>query len=196
MACTNHPAISDDIQVCATCSKPFCRNCLIVFQGKRICGGCKNERIRAVQSGMAGGIGELEYATLSRRFSAMFLDGLVVGVPLQILGFAVAAMSGPTPDVATSVLMLAITGLQLVVPFVYEGVMVSNSGQTLGKKWTGIKVVQADGSAVTGGQSWKRILVKTLISGTCLLLGYITAGFNKEKKTWHDSFAKTRVVRA
>ena len=191
MSCTNHPAVVDNLRPCERCSRPFCPNCLIVFQGKRLCGPCKNERIRAVQSGTPEG--ELQLATVGRRFGAVTLDSLVMMVPVFFLAFfiAFAAASVFSPD---SPAFGVINLLVYAVPIAYEGFFLSGTGQTPGKKWLGLKVVNPDGSDISNGQAWGRATGKTLIN-LCMGIGYLPALFTKEKTTVHDVLAKTRVIR-
>ncbi len=189
MSCTNHPAVVDNLRPCERCSRPFCPNCLIVFQGKRLCGPCKNERIRAVQSGTPEG--ELQLGTVGRRLGAVWLDGLVMMIPIFLLIFGLAATGIVNPDSpAFGLINLLVYG----VPIVYEGFFLSGSGQTPGKKWLGLKVVNPDGSDITTAQAWGRAVGKTLIN-LCFGIGYIPALFTKEKTCVHDMLAKTRVIK-
>ena len=79
-------------------------------------------------------------------------------------------------------------------PILYEGFFLSRGGQTPGKKYLGLKVVNPDGSDISTGQAWGRALSKTLIN-ICLGIGYLPAFFTKEKTCVHDILAKTRVIR-
>lgn len=189
MSCTNHPAVVDNLRPCERCSKPFCPNCVVVFQGKRLCGPCKNERIRAVQSGAPEG--ELQLGTVGRRLGAVWLDGLVMMIPLFIIIFGTAA-SGMVSAESPAFGLLNL--LFYALPIVYEGFFLASSGQTPGKKWLGLKVVNPDGSDISSGQAWGRALGKTLIN-VCAGIGYLPALFTKEKTCVHDMLAKTRVIR-
>lgn len=77
---------------------------------------------------------------------------------------------------------------------VYEGFFLSSTGQTLGKKWLGLKVVNPDGSTISTGQAWGRAVGKNLMN-FCFGIGYLPALFTKEKTCVHDLLAKTRVIR-
>ncbi|MEO8360076.1 MAG: RDD family protein [Vicinamibacteria bacterium] len=191
MSCTNHPAVVDNIQMCERCSKPFCRNCLIVFQGKKLCGDCKNQRIRAVQSGAPEGT--LQLATIGRRWGALWIDTFVIMIPLffvLVVFIFAAGRAGINPGATGNLMNIGF----YVVFIAYEALMVSSSGQTLGKKWLGIKVVNPDGSDVSASQAWGRAAGKVLIN-LCFGIGYLLAIGDKEKKTLHDRLAKTRVIR-
>lgn len=189
MACTNHPAVIENIQPCDRCSLPFCSNCLVVFQGKRLCGPCKNERIRAVQSGRPEG--ELALATVGRRLGALWIDGLILFIPLWAVMFGIFASGVAAPDSpALGLLNIFFYG----APIIYEGLFLSHGGQTPGKKYLGLKVVNPDGSDISTGQAWGRAVGKTLIN-ICAGIGYLPALFTKERTCVHDSLAKTRVIR-
>jgi uncharacterized RDD family membrane protein YckC len=83
-----------------------------------------------------------------------------------------------------------------VVNLLYEGMMLQARGQTLGKMALGIKVVTPDGEDISPGQAWGRALVRVIFNALqyISLVNYLPAFFSQEKKTVHDSVAKTRVV--
>ena len=110
---------------------------------------------------------ELQYtlAGLGSRFLALLLDVLVevaVGAPLLGL-LALLGMS-------TTVVGIVFLALYLVAFFVYDiAFEVWGAGRTPGKRWTGIRVVMADGQPVRFGASAARNLMR--IVDQYLLLG-------------------------
>jgi uncharacterized RDD family membrane protein YckC len=202
-ACPNHPT---DFQTrrCSRCGRAFCKNCLVLLRGSYFCADCKTEQVRDVQSGTDASVPE--YASVGRRFGALFVDGLLQGVvswailiPLMLALPSLAAAveadpNGPAPSGAAIGLMLVVYGVLFTIPVVYEGLMLSRNGQTLGKMALGIKVVTADGGDISRGQAWGRALMR-LVLNFCLLIDYIPAMFTPDKKTIHDMAAGTRVVR-
>ncbi len=189
MSCVNHTEVMDHTGPCERCSLPFCPNCLVVFQSKQLCGPCKGERIRAIQSGTPEG--ELRIASVARRFRAVWVDGMVLLIPLFLLAFAV----GATGLMAPGSPMFGLTNIVIyVAPIFYEGFFLRRTGQTPGKKWLGVKVVNPDGSDISSGQAWGRAAGKTLVN-FCLGIGYLPAFFTKDRTCVHDILAKTRVVR-
>jgi hypothetical protein len=46
--CLNHEE-APSVQTCPDCGEAFCARCLVEFQGLRLCGPCKNYRVRKVQ---------------------------------------------------------------------------------------------------------------------------------------------------
>jgi uncharacterized RDD family membrane protein YckC len=63
----------------------------------------------------------------------------------------------------------------------------------LGKMAVKIKVVGADGSPIGYGRALGRAFAEVL-SGICFYIGYIMAGFDKEKQSLHDKICSTRVI--
>jgi uncharacterized RDD family membrane protein YckC len=68
-------------------------------------------------------------------------------------------------------------------------------GQTLGKMALKVRVVRPDGSPMSTGQVWGRVVMRTVL-GCLWIVDYIPAFFTQEKTTLHDMIAGTRVVDA
>lgn len=70
------------------------------------------------------------------------------------------------------------------------------SGQTIGKKLAGIRVVRsADGQPLGWSIAWLRHLCSNL-SGMAFGLGYLWMLWDRERQTWHDRLSSTVVVPA
>ena len=50
MPCANHPDAPEAAR-CAGCANPFCANCLVVLEGRSLCGACKAQAVRQVERG-------------------------------------------------------------------------------------------------------------------------------------------------
>ena len=117
-----------------------------------------------------------------RRFAAAFLDGLGLGILNGIL-MAMIDNSNAASGIST------LLGLAYFTYF--EG---SASGQTLGKKALGIRVIDLrTGGPIGYGRAFIRY-VGRFVSAIVLLLGYLWMLWDKEKQTWHDKFAGSVVV--
>ncbi|MEY9947775.1 RDD family protein [Kitasatospora sp. GAS1066B] len=87
-----------------------------------------------------------------------------------------------------------------VLYFVYDGVMISRDGQTLGKKAMKVRAAMlSDGSSPTSSAAWTRAAVYTLPAVICCGLWWIVDGmfgvFDKPyRQCVHDKAAKTVVV--
>jgi uncharacterized RDD family membrane protein YckC len=194
MACTNHPAVSVGLVRCRRCGQGFCRNCVVALRGQYYCARCKSDQVRDIQSGTEAGV--LELATIGRRFGAQTVDGLVFGLvilPFYIFLFLAGGGAAPSDPSVGLTALLTIGTAALV--FVYEGLMLSSRGQTLGKMAVGIKVVTPEGQDISAGQAWRRALVRQVFFSYFALVNVLPAFFTKQRTPIHDLAAKTRVVR-
>lgn len=125
------------------------------------------------------------------RFGADLIDSLVVYTPVGMLAMAAGAVLGSN----RSPVGLINTVGGLLAGCVYYTWMTAATGQTLGKKACGLKVVRDDGGPLSAGQSFGRFCAYSLSYLTCTI-GFMMAGWNDEKKALHDYAAGTRVVRS
>jgi uncharacterized RDD family membrane protein YckC len=127
------------------------------------------------------------------RFVALFVDGLIIGVPAGIIiGILVAVVGKDATGVILVLYGLYI--LAVVAYFVYF--WTQRDGQTIMNKALGIKVVKTDGSPITVGTAIVRYvgyIVDSIIFG--LPIGYIWAAFDPNKQAWHDKIAGTYVIK-
>ena len=115
------------------------------------------------------------------RFFAMTLDGLVLLVPFMVTAVATGVSTGRT--VFWLLFMAYFTLL--------EG---GPSGQSLGKRACGIRVVDLlTGEPIGRGRALIRALGR-LVSFVAFLLGYLWMVVDREKQTWHDKMARSVVV--
>lgn len=116
-----------------------------------------------------------------RRFAALFVDGILLGITTAILVAILGSAGGR-----------ALNTLVSLAYFTYfEG---SPSGQTVGKRALGIRVIDFGGGGSIGhGRALIRWLGR-IVSGLVILLGYLWMIWDKEKQTWHDKFANSVVV--
>jgi len=119
-------------------------------------------------------------ASFGRRFVAYLLDSILIGIVYGIL-YAI-----------NTSLAYTIALLVGVVYFSYfEG---SPSGQTIGKKAFGIRVIDFRAGGPLGyGRGFIRWLGR-ILSGILCALGYLWMLWDKEKQTWHDKLATSVVV--
>ena len=115
------------------------------------------------------------------RFAAWFLDGLVLLVPLFVLVIAVGPSAART--------------LYLLVSAAYFTLMEgSPTGQTLGKRLCGIRVIDLRvGGPIGPGRAFIRWIGR-FVSGFVFFLGYLWMLWDPQKQTWHDKMANAVVV--
>ncbi len=115
------------------------------------------------------------------RFGAWFVDALIVG----IVGFVIRLAIGPAAG--------GLIGLVLGVAY-YGYLEGSNSGQTIGKRALGIRVIDFNtGGPIGFGRAVIRYFGR-IVSAIPCLLGFFWMIWDKEKQTWHDKFATDVVV--
>ena len=194
MNCVNHPGVVEQVYACSRCGNPFCTDCLVTLQGRRYCAVCKAEQLTDIQSGVD--TYTLPLAGIGRRFAAVWIDGLILGIPAFIIGFLLVlpTMEGGQNQPPPTFNWLTWAGLPVYI--IYEGLMLSYKSQTLGKMALRIKVVQPNGAPISKGQAWGRSIVRALFVSFLALINYVPAFFTKEKTCIHDMAAKTRVILA
>ena len=195
MSCTNHPDVIEGLKTCARCSRPFCPSCVVDIRGETYCGECKEEQVKDLRSGVD--TGSLPLASIGRRFGAVIVDWLIVGIPLTLLNIAILFSldySLLDPENQAPFVTQFLLGLPwLVVWVLYEGLLLKARGQTVGKMALKIKVVTLEGENISGGQASTRALARALLN-YAYIIDPIPALFTKEKLCVHDMLAKTRVV--
>lgn len=124
-------------------------------------------------------------ASFGRRLVAALLDGLILGVVGGILGASLGDSDRSTSN-----------GLGVLLGILYYTYFEGSTGQTLGKRALGIRVISLEGGGSIGyGRAFIRY-VGRIVSTIPLLLGYLWMLWDREKQTWHDKFAGSVVVPA
>ena len=136
------------------------------------------------------------------RALARLIDGVILSIPSMILLVPLAIMLGVagrtgrvTPFGPAALMMQGVFFLiSGAVSAAYETYFVSTRGATPGKMALGLKIVRTDGSPLPVGLAFGRYLAQ-MLSGF-LLIGYLMAAFDTEKRSLHDRICGTRVVYA
>ncbi|NED15347.1 RDD family protein [Streptomyces sp. SID9124] len=167
-------------------------------------------------------LGTVEIASMGRRLGARCLDGLIIGVIYTIFSFIGLAgalgLAKSTDDcgspmdagydkcvndasmgfIATMFGMLAIL---VLITLLYEWLMISLMGATLGKKILGLKVVKENTGLNPGlGAGFIRWIIPIVGAFLCYIgaiLTYLSPFFDNSGKLqgWHDRAAGTLVVK-
>jgi len=141
---------------------------------------------------------ELELAGRAVRLGAALLDGLVVAVlvylPLIVGGAFSSVGADGMPRFSGMAGLLALAGLAVWIYFTI--VYVSRNGQSIAKKWLGIKVVRTDGSPASLGRIWWLRNVVNGLLGVIPFYGLVDALliFSDSRQCIHDKIADTIVV--
>jgi uncharacterized RDD family membrane protein YckC len=120
-----------------------------------------------------------ERAGFGLRLAAYLIDAIVLGIVWGVIAVAI----GSTGYIIGWILSIGY--------FIYlEG---GESGQTLGKKATGIQVRAVDGGPLGYGRAFLRY-IGTIVSTIPIYLGFFWMLWDADKQTWHDKIANSVVV--
>ena len=134
---------------------------------------------------------EPQLATRSSRLGAVIVDQLFVMIPLFV-----GILLGSLVDKDWGAVLFG--GVAAVFVLCYQLYVLTEHGQTFGKRMMGIKVVRMDGSAVGLGRLLVlRNVVPALIgSATCNVFSLVDslAIFAESSRCLHDYIADTKVI--
>ena len=144
-------------------------------------------------------------ANRSTRFVAAIIDGFILGIPLGIVGLILGVIMvnmGISQGIVANLILSAFS-LVLGVGFfaLINGKLLSEQGQTWGKKIMDIRIVKNDGSRA----SFQDILLKRYLPIWVLGLIPVIGGllsivnavliFRENRKCLHDDIAGTKVIK-
>ena len=174
-----------------------------------------------LNQGLVTGAQSVELAERGTRLVAASLDGLLITLPLlPMVALGIYVMSrmlktmgeGRIEDPARLSALASLDGmawwpLAIGLGFfaacgivVYQWILISRTGQSLGKKWTGIRIEKIDGSRVTFGtgvvlRNWvPKVMGAVPYLGMLFHLVDCLFIFREDRRCLHDHIAGTRVV--
>jgi uncharacterized RDD family membrane protein YckC len=125
----------------------------------------------------------MQYAGFWKRFVAIFIDSILLGIVNGIVGSVISH------QIITTIVVIVVGAGY----FIY--LESSEKQATLGKMVMKIKVVSLEGNRIGPETAAIRYLGR-ILSSAILLIGYFMAGFTEKKQALHDIIAKTLVVNA
>jgi uncharacterized RDD family membrane protein YckC len=183
-----------EVRYCVECGQAWPPEELARFGDQLVCSNCKLAYAQKLREGVPSA-GTFIYAGFWIRFLAVLIDGVILFVAGMVVQMPFARM------LTSRRLGQALTALGLVylidmaIGATYEGVFVSRFGATPGKMALDLKVVRPDGTPLSLGRAVGRYFAK-MVSAITLLIGYIMAGFDSQKRALHDMLCDTRVIKA
>lgn len=181
---------------CSECGRSFSTGEMVVFEGRHICAECKPRFVQRVREGALTPT-TIRFGGFWIRFLARLVDGLILSIAnaLLMIPFGALTMLEPTdqasPLFAIGYCVLVL--LQLAVGLSYSVGFVGAKGATPGKMLLKLKIVTPSGGKVSYARALGREL-STYLSAIVLMIGYIMAAFDDEKRALHDHVASTRVI--
>lgn len=148
---------------------------------------------------------QLTLASRLRRLSAVVLDTVIIGLPLSavMIGYddeisaGLYRVNGPS---SSFLVALGIAGLLVLALCVYQLWLLHRSGQTLGKKLLGIKIVRPDGTRAGLGRILGLRYGVPMLLSVVPYIGWLFTLidplfiFAEDRRCLHDRIADTIVV--
>jgi len=176
-----------------------------------------------VNAGVSAGARGAEPAGRGTRLTAATLDGLLISVPLlpllavglyygvrtqlEVVRVGIGENPSEVPSFGSPELTILLAGAA-VIGFVgvlgiaiYQWTLIARTGQSLGKKWTGIRIERIDGSRITFGtgvvlRNWvPKVMGAFPYLGMLFHLVDCLFIFRQDRRCLHDLIAGTCVVR-
>lgn len=133
------------------------------------------------------------YAGFLRRWVALLIDTLIIGVPVVALYSLFVLLLPGSAGADDAAGPFAYLLWLLAAPLYFAGMECSAKQATFGKQAMGIKVTDLDGRRLGVGRALGRWAAAALSHAT-LYLGFLMAGFTERKQALHDLIAGTLVV--
>ncbi|QTA86847.1 RDD family protein [Desulfonema magnum] len=171
---------------CSECARAFPRDDMIRYGDSWVCSSCKPAFFQKLKEGMNVG-NDMRYAGFWIRFGAKIIDGIILGVLNSFLSDLAQIAESPF-------LPIHLFLLQIIIATAYTTWLLGKFGATIGKMACKIKVVTDDGGKISYARAFGRYFAE-ILSSIMLLIGYIMAAFDEQKRTLHDRICNTRVIR-
>lgn len=149
------------------------------------------ERAEAIHIETDGGIDfDPDLASYGARFVGLVIDNLIVAL-CMVPGLVLVAV-GSTPLVIVGLLLMVVGFGAATVLYARA---VASTGQWIGNRVTDTKVVDArNGRSIGAGEAGLRFVLRYFVS-PILLIGFLMALGNSERRAFHDHVAGTVVTR-
>jgi len=187
---------------CDECGRSFPVDEMIRYGESMICATCKPLFFQKLKEGSLALT--VHYAGFWIRLVAKIIDGIIVGLVNAVFSFIASfaiTMIFMSSSLEQATFHPGIIGLnilvglfQLVTDAAYDTYFVGKYAATPGKMACGIKIITADGGKLTYLRAFARHFAEWL-SKLTLGIGYIMAGFDREKRALHDHICNTRVIK-
>jgi uncharacterized RDD family membrane protein YckC len=186
------------VLACTQCGRALAQSELVHIAGNWVCADCKPAFLSRVMASGAPVTSKWHFGGFWIRVVARFIDGLILGIAQACIALLFFGTFGAQffPGVTRSASigpLLAFQFFSYAIAILYDVLFLRYQGATLGKMALGLRVVRSDGESLGWGVAVGRYFMY-IVSGIILLIGYIMAGFDNEKRALHDRVCDTRVI--
>ena len=137
----------------------------------------------------------MEYAGVALRFVAVLIDGILLLVLLLVLALVFGQWYSTTENSAHTVGVTAEGWWPLLVALAYYVGSETMTGQTIGKRAVGLRVVDVSGDPIGLGQALVRNVLRVVDAFLFYLVAAISVWSSAERQRIGDRVANTVVVR-
>lgn len=188
---------------CSFCGKAVLEEDLISISDRAVCAICKPVFLQQIREGVVPSFGPT-YGGFLPRVGAKVVDmvimaviGLMTSMGLGFLVFGTPSVAfNPLPGMESwryDLFQNSMTVLQFLLSSCLFAWMMARSGSSPGKRIFGLRVIRADGGRLTFLRGLARCFAE-ILSASILLIGYLVARFDGEKRTLHDRICDTLVL--
>ena len=146
----------------------------------------------------------MQYASFGKRLVAYLIDSFIVSIIASIpaaclvtaASVLVAGMGMDEELIAIGITLIALVAVLIGVlaGVLYYAIMWSRTGQTLGKKWLGIKVVTAEWIPPSFWRAAGRAVIGYWLSSMVFSIGFLWMLWDDYQQCWHDKLFSTYVI--
>jgi uncharacterized RDD family membrane protein YckC len=198
----------------------YCSKCgSVMADGPAFCSACGQAfsvasapaRPPSISSPAIAATPRVDYGGFWLRFLAYLIDSVVMTLGIILVLIPLVFLTGlggllsqlhPEEELGDAGVFLIIGAIflfftvSLAVTWLYHALMESSKWQaTVGKKALGLVVTDMAGQRVSFGRATGRHFAKIVTNMVPLLIGYIMAGFTKQKQALHDVIAGCLILR-
>ena len=134
-----------------------------------------------------------EYASVLTRLGAISIDGLIL-LPFYIPIFVTVSMVEnnalpPEEQIVPSIILLLSLVGSVIFALWNSIIRMGKTGQSLGRKFLNIAVLDENGQPIGTGRALLREVVGRWVSSLICYIGYLNAFWDARKQMWHDKMA-------
>lgn len=129
--------------------------------------------------------------TNSEAFGKRWVAAIIDGFIMRAVGFVIDAATNGKGSTA----IFTGLGIAMLISLCYYVGLTGITGQTLGKRAMGLRVVGPDGDPPGIGRAFLRETIGRFLSTLACFVGYLWVLWDNEQQAWHDKIAGTHVER-